>query len=135
MGISTQTWAEAGHLLSGVLIDSVQVYNVGAPVTEGFEVTRALTPVGQPVPGLVQTTTLANASESMTIAIYSVKVAQGTPLAAGQAVKVLSCVLEPALVGKVLLLDKVSLNGLAALRKGIASDFEVVNQEGKGALA
>jgi hypothetical protein len=42
---------------------------------------------------------------------------------------------EPDLVGKVLLLDKVSQNGLAMLRKAVASDFDMVNQEGKGGLA
>jgi hypothetical protein len=108
---------------------------VGDPITVGIEVTRILTPVGQPVPGLVQTTTLENAVESRTSNVYSVKVAQGTPLKAGQAVKVVSCVMEPDLAGKVLLLDKVSQNGVAVIRKAVASDYTVVNQEGKEGLS
>ena len=136
MAISTQTLAEASSLLSGqVLVDSVQVYNVGEPVTVGVSVSRALSPAGEPVAALVQTTTLANSAESLTDSVYSVKVAQGTALAAGQAVKVLTCVQEPDLVGKTLLLDKVSQNGLALIRKAVASDWTVVNQEGKEGLA
>ncbi|AUX83347.1 hypothetical protein FDJ34_gp09 [Microbacterium phage Eleri] len=135
MEISTQTWAEAANTLATVLFDSVQIYDVAEPVTTGVAVTRALTPVGEPMPGLVQTTTLANAAESLTINTYSVKVARGTDISAGQAVKVLECQLEPSLVGKVLLLDKVSQNGMALIRKAVASDATVVNQEGKEALS
>ena len=135
MAMSTQTWDEAARLQrENVLVDSVQVYNLGSPVTTGVHVSLSRSPVGEPIPALVQTTTLANAAESSTDSVYSVKVAQGTALSAGQAVKVLSCRMEPSLVGKTLLLDKVSQNGLAALRKAVASDFEVVNQEGKEGL-
>jgi hypothetical protein len=136
MTMSTQTLTESARLLAAsVLLDSIQIYDVGAPVTVGFEVTRPLTPVGDPVAGLVQTTTLANAAESNVESFYSVKVAQGTALNPGQAVRVLACVMEPQLVGKTLLLDKVSLNGAAMIRKAVATDFEKVNQEGKGDLA
>lgn len=135
MVMSTPILADAAHLLSTVLIDSVQIHNVGEPVTVGFTVERELTPVGDPVPALVQTTTLANAVESNVENIYSVKVAQGTVLEAGQAVEVLTCVQEPSLVGKKLLLDKVSQNGSAIIRKAVASDFHTVNQEGKGNLS
>lgn len=135
MTMSTQTLAEAGRqLAAAVLIDSIQILTVGLPVTAGITVTRELTPVGQPVPGLVQTTTLANAVESRVDSVYSVKVARGTAIQAGQAIKVISCVAEPDLVNKVLLLDKVSKNGLSMLRKAVASDFENVNQEGKEGL-
>ena len=135
MAMSTQTWDEAARLQrENVLVDSVQVYNLGSPVTTGVHVSLSRSPVGEPIPALVQTTTLANAAESSTDSVYSVKVAQGTALSAGQAVKVLSCRMEPSLVGKTLLLDKVSQNGLEALRKAVASDFEVVNQEGKEGL-
>ena len=109
--------------------------DVGEPVTEGAQVTRSLTPVGSPVAGLVQTTVLANTAEGRTNSTYSVKVAQGTVIEAGQAVKVVSCLLEPDLVGTVLLLDKVSLNGASLIRRGIASSVTVVNQEGKESLA
>lgn len=136
MTMSTQTLGESARMLAAaVLLDSLQVLTVGLPVTVGINVTRALTPSGQPVAGLVQTTTLANAVESRTDSTYSVKVAQGTPLVAGQAVRVLICLMDPSLVGKVLLLDKISQNGLAMIRKGVASDFETVNQEGKEGIA
>ena len=136
MVISTRTWNEASQLLrSAVLIDSIQIFDVGEPVTTGVYVTRPKIPSGEPVAALVQTTILANAVESVTDSVYSVKVADGTPLEAGQAVKVLTCVQEPDLVGKTLLLDKVSQNGLALIRKAVASDWTVVNQEGKEGLA
>lgn len=133
--ISTQILTEAARLMKNtILTDSVQIYNVGQPVTSGTKVTRALTAVGDPIPGLVQTTVLAGAVESQVDSTYSVKVAAGSSLAAGQVVKVVSCAAEPALVGKQLLIDKVSENGAAMLRKGVASDFAVVNQEGKNGL-
>lgn len=133
--MSTQTLAEGARLLATVLIDSVQIYDVGEQQTVGFNVVRPLTPVGDPVAGLVQATTLQNAIESRTETLWSVKVALATPMDTGQAVKVLSCVQQPDLVGKVLLLDKVSQNGAAMIRKGVAATAEVVNQEGKEALA
>lgn len=133
--MSIQTLDESARLLAAAtLIDQVQIYTVGQPVTVGINVTRELTAVGEPIPGLVQTSTLENAAESQVSSLYSVKVAKGTVLEAGQAVRVVACIAEPALVGKTLLLDKVSKNGLAMIRKAIASDFEVVNQEGKEAL-
>lgn len=133
--VGTGIYAEAARqLTAAVLIDSLQILNVGNPVTVGFEVTRQLTEVGTPIRGLVQTTTLANAVESRVDSTYSVKVPQGTEISAGQAVRVVDCIMEPDLVGKVLLLDKVSKNGMAMIRKAVASDFEVVNQEGKEGL-
>lgn len=135
MVTSTPILDEAARRLSGVLIDEVQLYDVGDPVTVGIHVTRELTPVGDPIPGLVQTTTLENAIESRTESTYSVKVARGTALQAGQAVKVTRCVQEPDLVGKTLLLDKVSQNGAALIRKAVAQDFENVNQEGKEGIS
>lgn len=136
MTMSTQTLTEAGRTLAAaVLIDVIQILNVGQPVTTGINVTRSLTPVGEPIAGLVQTTVLENAIESRVNSTYSVKVARGTALVPGQAIRVISCQAEPDLVGKELLLDKISLNGLAMIRKGVATDFEAVNQEGKGGLA
>ena len=135
MAMSTQTLTESARALErGVLLDSVQILNVGPPVTVGTEVIRELTPVDGPVAGLVQTTTLTNAVESRTDSVYSVKVPARTIIKAGQAVRVVSCLMEPDLVGKVLLLDKISKNGLAMIRKAVASDFETVNQEGKEGL-
>ena len=137
MTMSTQTLAEGARLLAGVLIDSIQIYDVGEPVTPpgGFTVIRPLTPVGDPVAGLVQGTTLQNAIESKTETVWSVKVALATPMHTGQAIRVLSCAQQPDLVGKTLLLDKVSQNGAAMIRKGVASTVEVVNQQGKEGLA
>ena len=134
MVIPTPILVDASNLLSVVLEDRVQIYDLGEPVTVGAHVTRAKTPIGSPTPALVQTTTLANSAESRTESVYSVKVAQGTPLTAGQAIEVLTCRQEPSLVGKFLLLDKVSQNGLALIRKAVASDFQIVNQEGKASL-
>jgi len=135
MTMSTQTLDDAARLLTAaVLLDSLQILTVGPPVTVGATVTRALTPVGLPIQGLVQTTSLANAVESRTDSVYSVKVAKGTALAAGQAIKVLNSRSEADLVNKVLLIDKISKNGLAMIRKAVASDFENVNQEGKSNL-
>lgn len=131
MAISTQILNRAAAALATVLQDSIQLYSVGEPVTVGFEVTRELTPVGTPVAGLVQTTTLANATESAVSNVYSIKVAAGTALEAGMAIKALTCVREPSLVGKTLLIDKISQNGLALIRKAVASDFHLVNQQGK----
>lgn len=136
MTMSTPTLDEASRLLTAaVLRDTVQILDVGDPVTTGIHVTRELTPVREPVAALVQTTTLANAVESRVDSVYSVKVSRGTPIAAGQAVEVLTCVEEPDLVGKKLLLDKVSKNGVAIIRKAVASDFEIVNQEGKEGIS
>lgn len=136
MTMSTQTLHEsARQLAAAVLHDSIQILNVGEPVTVGINVTRELTEVGEPVAGLVQSTILANAVESRTDSTYSVKVARGTDLKSGEAVRVVTCVLEPDLVGKVLLLDKVSLNGLAMIRKAVAADFETVDQQGKDGLS
>lgn len=135
MTMSTQTLLESARLLAGaVLHDSLQICSVGEPVTVGINVERPITNLGEPVPGLVQTTILGNAIESRTDAVYSIKVARGTALSAGQAVKVVSCVLEPDLIGKILLIDKISKNGLAMIRKAIASDSEIVDQQGKGDL-
>jgi hypothetical protein len=130
--MSTPTLDESARLLAlSVLRDTIQIFDVGAKRTEGINVVRDLTPVGTPVPGLVQDTTLQNAVESQTTTTYSVKVARGTAIRAGQVVQVISCQAEPELVGKKLLLDKVSMNGLALIRKAVASEFANVNQEGK----
>lgn len=134
MPMSTQTLAEAAALLSGVLVDTIQLYTVAEPETTGIHVTRELTPVGDPVASLVQTTVLENATESRVNSTYSVKFAQGTVVEPGMAIEVITATREPSLQGKKLLLDKVSQNGVAVIRKAVASDFEAVNQEGKEGL-
>lgn len=136
MVMSTPTLAKAsGLMVKHVLVDTVQLHQVGPAQTVGYEVTRELTPVGDPIPALVQTTTLANAVESLVDNVYSVKMAQGTAVQAGMAAEVVTCQQEPGLVGKVLLLDKVSQNGVAVLRKAVASDFHTVDQQGKEGMA
>ena len=136
MVMSTPTLAKASGLVAKhVLVDTIQLHDVGPTTTVGYDVTRELTPVGEPIPALVQTTTLANAVESLVDNVYSVKVAQGTAVQEGMAAEVVTCIQEPDLVGKVLLLDKVSQNGVAVLRKAVASDFHTVDQQGKGDMS
>lgn len=136
MTMSTQTLDEAGRAMAkAILIDTLQIFNVGQPVTEGINVTRTLTAVGTPIRGLVQTTTLANAVEGRVNNTYSIKVPRGTDLAGGQAIRVETCVAEPDLVGMVLLVDKISKNGLAMIRKAVAQDWDLVNPEGKRVMA
>lgn len=130
--MSTQTLDEAGRLMAKeILIDTVQIFDVGDPVTVGINVTRALTPVGEPIAGLVQTITLESAVEGRVAQAYSIKVPRGTALEAGQAVKVVTTRTDTELVGKPILVDTISKNGLAMIRKGTGQDFENVNQEGK----
>lgn len=133
MTMSTQTLTESSRQMNdATLVDTLQIYDVGEPVTDGIHVTRALTPVGGPVRGLLQTTQLANAVESRVDNVYSVKVSIDTPLRTGQAVRGLVCLVEPTLTGHTVLVDKVSGS---IIRKGVASDSEAVNQEGKGSIA
>ena len=127
--------ADAGKLLSLVLVDKVQLYTVGPPVTTGIQVTRQLTPLGGPVNGLVQTTLLANAVESLTETTWSVKVAAEVPLQGGMAVQVLMCQQDPSLVGEVLLIDRVNQSGMNLIRKGVSGCFMAVDQQGKAVMA
>lgn len=127
---------EAAALLSRtVLIDQLQVLTVGEPVTVGAQVTRQLTPAGDPIPGLVQSVTLESVVEGRITQSFSIKVARFTELEPGQAVRVVVSREEPALVGQVILVDTMSRNGAALLRKGTGNLFETVNQEGKVGLA
>lgn len=135
MAMSTRTLHEAAALLATNLVDLVQILNVGDPITVGTQVSRVLTPAGQPIPGLVQTISLESAVEGRVTQAISVKVAQGTAITAGQAVRVEACLQEPDLVGKVFLLDTISQNGLSLIRKGTATRMNTVNQEGKEGLA
>lgn len=135
MLMSTQTLTEAGRLLSGnTLHDTVKLYAVGAPVTVGTKVTKPLELLDPNLTSLVQTTTLANAVESRTDNVYSIKFAAGTVVSVGMVVEVTSCEMEPDLIGKKLMIDKVSKNGVSLIRKAVASDWDIVNQEGKGSL-
>lgn len=132
MVMSTQTLANAANLMSvAVLVDLIDLFNVGPVKTVGFEATRDLVLVEEDIPAVVQTTTLQNAVESAVVNTYSIKVERGTNIQAGQAVTVKECLQEPELVGKTLMIDKVSQNGLAIIRKAVASDYHVVDQQGK----
>ena len=135
MARQTIPLADAGKLLSLVLVDKVQLYTVGPPVTTGIQVTRQLAPLGEPVNGLVQTTLLANAVESLTQTTWSVKVAAEVPLRGGMAVQVLMCQQDPSLVGEVLLIDRVSQSGMNIIRKGVSGSFMAVDQQGKVVMA
>ena len=135
MARQTIPLADAGKLLSLVLVDKVQLYTVGPPVTTGIQVTRQLAPLGEPVNGLVQTTILANAVESLTETTWSVKVAAEVPLQGGMAVQVLMCQQDPSLVGEVLLIDRVNQSGMNIIRKGVSGSFMAVDQQGKAVMA
>ena len=132
MARQTIPLADAGKLLSLVLVDKVQLYTVGPPVTTGIQVTRQLTPLGESVNGLVQTTLLA---KSLTETTWSVKVAAEVPLHGGMAVQVLMCQQDPSLVGEVLLIDRVNQSGMNIIRKGISASFMTVDQQGKAVMA
>ena len=131
MAISTQTLAESSRLLQLLFMDTVQLVTLGPAVTTGINVTHTATPAGDPIKGLVQSVSIESASEGRTVQAWSVKVPLGTPLEPGMAVMVLASVQEPSLIGKALLIDSISQNGLAMLRKGVATTFANVNQEGK----
>ena len=137
MARQTIPLADAGKLLSLVLVDKVQLYTVGPPVTTGTQVTRQLAPLGEPVNGLVQTTTslLADAGKSLTQTTWSVKVAAEVPLRGGMAVQVLMCQQDPSLVGEVLLIDRVNQSGMNLIRKGVSGSFMAVDQQGKAVMA
>ena len=135
MARQTIPLADAGKLLSLVLVDKVQLYTVGPPVTTGIQVTRQIAPLGEPVNGLVQTTLLANAVESLTETTWSVKVAAEVPLQGGMAVQVLVCQQDPSLVGEYLLIDRVNQSGMNLIRKGISASFMAVDQQGKAVMA
>ena len=135
MARQTIPLADAGKLLSIILVDKVQIYTVGPPITTGIQVTRQLTPLGEPVNGLVQTTLLANAVESLTETTWSVKVAAEVPLRGGMAVQVLMCQQDPSLVGEYLLIDRVSQSGMNLIRKGVSGSFMAVDQQGKVVMA
>lgn len=135
MARQTIPLADAGKLLSLVLVDKVQLCTVGPPVTAGIQVTRQLTPLGEPVNGLVQTTLLANAVESLTETTWSVKVAAEVPLQGGMAVQVLVCQQDPSLVGEYLLIDRVNQSGMNIIRKGVSGSFMTVDQQGKAVMA
>jgi len=118
-------------MAASVLVDKVDVYTRGELVTIGYNTERQLHPYAIGYPALVQSTVLANAVESTVAHTYSIKVAQATPLEAGMVVEVKQCAQEPDLVGTKLLIEKMSSNGLAIIRKGVASYYSQVDPQGK----
>ena len=135
MVMSTLLSNQAADLMSvAILTDSIDIYTAAEAKTTGFSVERALTPYAVGYPALVQTTVLENAIESAVTNTYSIKVGQGYALEPGMVIDVKTCVLEPDLVGKKLLVDKVSQNGAAIIRKAVAQDFTLVSQQGKTSL-
>lgn len=135
MTMSTQTLREAARLMdANVLLDQIQIMDVGEAVTVGHNVTRELTPVGQPVNGLVQSISLEVPTEGRITQAFSIKVSVGTPLEIGQAVRLLNSRTEPALVGKTFLVDTVSLNGAATLRKATSTKVAALDSQGKSVI-
>nr|DAK07725.1 MAG TPA: hypothetical protein [Caudoviricetes sp.] len=133
MTITTQTLTNASSLIKQtLLVDTVDLYTLGETQTEGYRAYRKATLVEPDVAALVQTTVLANAVESQVDNTYSVKVPLSTEVEPGMVARVIRCQREPSLVGKHLMVDKVSQNGLAMLRKCVATDFHQVDQQGKG---
>ena len=130
--ISTRILDDASSMLATtVLVDKIDVYTRGELITVGYDTERRLDPFAIGYPALVQSTVLANAVESTVDHVYSIKVAQATPLEAGMVVEVKECTQEPDLVGVRLLVDKMSSNGLAIIRKGVASYYSQVDPQGK----
>lgn len=135
MVMSTQTLGRAASLMSvAVLIDTLDLYDVGPVRTAGTRTERTLTLVEEDVASLVQATTLQNAVESSVDTFYSIKVERTTVIKAGQAIKVKTCEEDPSLVGKTLYLTKVSENGAAIIRKAIAATSVNVDQQGTEVL-
>lgn len=136
MVMSIPTLASAASLMSvAVLIDTLDLYDVGPVRTNGTRTERTLTLVEEDVATLVQATTLQGAVESAVETLYSVKFERTTVVKAGQAIKVKTCNEDPSLVGKTLYLTKVSENGAALIRKAIAATSVNVDQQGTEVLS
>lgn len=113
-------------------MDTVQEYSDEGPVTEGFEVKRKLSPRGEELRALVQTTVLLSAVDGKMEMVYSIKTKYGTPFEPGAVIRVVSSPRdEQGLVGKFLLIDSTSNNGLKMINKAIAKRVITVRQEGK----
>lgn len=132
--MSTQTLAEAARLIELTFIDELQIFDVGQPVTTGSKVTRELTAVGNPVKGIIQSVTLEAPNGGLVSQGFAIKVPVGVALAPGQAVRLLNTRTEAALAGMTFLVDTVSLNSLATLRKAISTKVITLNSQGKAVL-
>ena len=90
-----------------------------------------LTAVQHDVQCLVQTTEIPQPTEGVAVQQYSIKVPRGTSLKPGQVVRITRCWREPSLQEVYLLVDSVSENGAALLRKATATRFHQVDGTGK----
>lgn len=136
MVMSTPILDEATeYIRRNILIDRLDICEVGATVTRGFVAVPATTTVIQhDVQCLVQTTDIPQPVEGVAVQQFSVKVPRGTRLEPGMAVRVSQCWREPTLVDAYLLVDSVSENGSALLRKATATRFHQVDGTGKDRL-
>lgn len=135
MAISTQTLANASSLMERELMrDRVRLYELGPERSVGYRVVRDRTLIQADLPALVQTTDVASDAESFVSTFFSIKLPQSTPVVTGHLVEVTQCEREPHLIGKTLLVERVSFNGLALLRKAIARGYTTLDSQGKGAV-
>ena len=120
------------YLRRNILIDYLDIFEVGPTITRGFQAMPAtLTAVQHDVQCLVQTTEIPQPTEGVAVQQYSIKVPRGTSLKPGQVVRITRCWREPSLQEVYLLVDSVSENGAALLRKATATRFHQVDGTGK----
>ena len=136
MVMSTPILDEATeYIRRNILIDRLDICEVGVTVTRGFVAVPATTTVIQhDVQCLVQTIDIPQPVEGAAVQQYSIKVPRGTRLEPGMAARVSQCWREPTLVDTYLLVDSVSENGSALLRKATATRFHQVDGTGKDRL-
>ena len=133
MVMSTPILDEATeYLRRNILIDYLDIFEAGPTITRGFQAMPAtLTAVQHDVQCLVQTTDIPQPIEGAAVQRYSIKVPRGTSLKPGQVVRITRCWREPSFQGAYLLIDSVSENGAALLRKATATRFHQVDGTGK----
>lgn len=133
MVMSTPILDEATeHLRRNILIDELAIFEVGPTITRGFQAMPAtLTALQHNVQCLVQTLEIPLPVEGVVVQQYSIKVPRGTKLDPGMAVLVTRCWREPSLQEKYLLVDSVSENGSALIRKATATKFRQLDSTGK----
>lgn len=128
----TQILGEASSLMSSeLLVDSLTISSPGINTVVNFEDIRSIEPRVHDVPCLVQTTSVIDSDSGTTSRYFSVKVGKDEDLNPGDYVTITRCDRDQSLVGRSLLIDNVSYNGIALIKKGISKEFENVNSEGK----
>lgn len=133
MVMSTPILDEATeYIRRNILIDYLDIFEAGPTITRGFQAMPAtLTAVQHDAQCLVQTIEIPQPIEGVAVQQYSIKVPRGTSLKPGQVVRITRCWREPSLQGVYLLIDSVSENGAALLRKATATRFHQVDGTGK----